>query len=65
MCDEELWPIFERSTGRLYLTNGKIRRMVARFSNDGNIYVWWKGRPSREVALTWEDFEKYHSLMAE
>jgi hypothetical protein len=49
----------------LYLTNGKIRRMVARFSNDGNIYVWWKGRPSREVALTWEDFEKYHSLMAE
>lgn len=54
------WPVFEEATGRLYLTDGTSSQVVARFSKDGNIYVWWRRGKGREVALTLEEIAECH-----
>jgi hypothetical protein len=57
-------PVFEESTGRLYLEDGTARQVIARFGEDGNIYVWWRwGR--REVPLTLEQIHECHRVATE
>ena len=45
-------PIFDEETGYLYLKRGMQSQIVARFDEDGCIYVWWKRSGGEEVALT-------------
>lgn len=57
--DETPRPVFELATGRLYFKDGNCRQVVARFGEDGNIYVWWKWG-KREVPLALEDILGWH-----
>ena len=53
------WPVYDKASGYICLTDGKYRRVVARLNDKGEIFLWWRTPDGKkEVKLRVEDILK-------
>ena len=53
------WPVYDKATGYICLTDGTYKRIVARLNDKGEIFLWWRTPgEKREIKLRVEDILK-------